>query len=117
MAMRAQNNRIRPEDPRARGTKTRMPESNRRHWITSLKAVSRNECGRIRAASANTARQPMTPTDQSLEPMAKTLPRTHSRASNNRNAGYCSNLGLTSEITPEKAESHGRGGPLKFLLL
>src|SRR5258708_27695553 len=115
--MRVQNNRMRPEDRNARGTKTIVPKSNRRPWITSLKAVSRNECGRIRAASANTARQPLTPTDQSLEPMAQTLPPTHSRASNNRNAGYCSNLRLTSEITPEKAESHGRGGPLKFLLL
>src|SRR3982074_3975770 len=84
MAMRVQNNRIRPEDRSARGTKTRMPKSKRRHWITSLKAVSRNECGRVRVASANTARQPMMPTDPSLGPLSKTLLRTHSRDRNNR---------------------------------
>src|ERR1700730_1944322 len=90
--MRVQNNRIRPEDLSARGTNTRVPENNKTHCSTSLKAVSWNECGRIRAASANTARQPMMPTDQSFELVAKTLPRTHSRARHNRSAGYCSNL-------------------------
>src|SRR5229473_3600371 len=117
MAMRVQNNRMRPEDRKARGTKTIVPKSNRRPWITSLKAVSRNECGRIRAASANTARQPMTPTDQSLEPMAKTLPGHILEPETTGMLVTVVTLGSRQRCTPEKAEFHAQGGPLKFLLL
>jgi hypothetical protein len=95
----------------------KMPESNRRHWITSLKAVSRNECGKISVASASAAKPPMMPTDQSFEPVIKTLPRTHFRATNSWTLVTVVTFGYTWRSRSGRRNSMAGAGHQKFLLI
>src|SRR5579864_4921094 len=70
---------MRPCERSTNGTKDAAPEINKKHWITSLKAVSSKERGKITAANTRAANNPTTAANQNWECLFRTVPRIHSR--------------------------------------
>src|ERR1017187_7265905 len=77
--MSAQNSRMRPSERSTSGTKEAAAETNKAHWIRSLKAVSGKDRGRTRAARTKAANNPATAANQTWERLLKTLLGPHSR--------------------------------------